>query len=181
MGHKAQNDSPKIYVACLAAYNAGQLYGEWIFADQQPQKIQAAIHSMLEKSPEPFAEEWAVHDYEGFGSISLGEWPDIERVSILAKLIAAHGEPFTLWYQNQDGSNFDNSELEEMFLEQWQGAFESEIDFAYKLLEETGQLSELPTWAQSYFDYESYAHDLKLNGDFSFTRYNCQTYVFRNC
>ena len=181
MKHKTQNDSPKIYVACLAAYNAGQLHGEWILADQEPQDIQAAIHSMLEKSPEAFAEEWAVHDYEGFGSISLGEWPDIERVSTLAKLIAAHGEPFTLWYQNQDGSNFDCSELEEIFLEQWQGAFESETDFAYKLLEETGQLSELPIWAQNYFDYESYARDLNLNGDFSFTRHNCQTYVFRNC
>ena len=102
MENKAQNDSPKIYVACLASYNAGHLYGEWILADQEPQEIQAAIQSMLEKSPEPFAEEWAVHDYEGFGSISLSEWPSIERVSALAKLIAEHGEPFTLWYQNQD-------------------------------------------------------------------------------
>lgn len=181
MGNKAQNDRPKIYVACLASYNAGHLHGEWILADQEPQEIQAAIHSMLGKSPEPFAEEWAIHDYEGFSSISLGEWPSLERVSTLAKLIAEHGEPFALWYQNQDGSNFDCSELEEMFLEQWQGAFESETDFAYKLLEETGKLSELPTWAQSYFDYESYARDLNISGDFSFARHNCQTYVFRNC
>lgn len=181
MENKVQNDSPKIYVACLASYNAGQLHGEWIFADQEPQEIQAEIQSMLEKSPESLAEEWAVHDYEGFGSISLGEWPSIERVSTLAKLIAEQGEPFTLWYQNQDGDNFDSSELGEMFLEQWQGTFESETDFAYKLLEETGQLSELPGWAQNYFDYESYARDLNLGGDFSFTRHNCQTYVFRNC
>ena len=181
MGHKAQNDSPRIYVACLASYNAGQLHGEWILAVQEPQEIQAAIHSMREKSPEPFAQEWAIHDYEGFGSISLGEWPSIERVSTLANLIAEHGEPFTLWYQNQDGNNLDCSELEETFSEQWQGAFESETDFAYKLLEETGQLGELPTWAQNYFDYESYVRDLSLSGDFSFTRHNCQTYVFRNC
>jgi antirestriction protein len=67
-----------------------------------------------------------------------------------------------------------------MFLEQWQGSFESETDFAYKLLEESGQLSELPTWAQSYFDYDRYARDLRLSGDFSFTRHNCQTYVYRN-
>ena len=53
MENKVQHDSPKIYVACLAAYNAGQLHGEWILADQEPQEIQAAIRSMLEKSPEP--------------------------------------------------------------------------------------------------------------------------------
>ena len=181
MENKGQNNSPKIYVACLAAYNSGQLHGEWIAADQETQEIYADIKSMLNKSPEPFAEEWAVHDYEGFGTISLSEWPDIERVSTLAKLIVAHGEPFSPWYQNQDGDNFECSELEDLFLEQWQGAYESETDFAYKLLEESGQLSALPVWAQNYFDYESYARDLKLSGDFSFTRHSCQTYVFRNC
>ena len=40
MEHRSQNDSPKIYVACLASYNAGQLHGEWILADQEPQEIQ---------------------------------------------------------------------------------------------------------------------------------------------
>ena len=119
--------------------------------------------------------------YLGFSSISLSEWPDIERVSNLAKLIVVHGEPFSVWYQNQDGSNFDISELEEVFLEQWQGCFKSETDFAYKMLEESGQLSELPALAQNYFDYERYARDLHLSGDFAFTRHNCQTYVYRNC
>lgn len=65
-------------------------------------------------------------------------------------------------------------------MEQWQGAFKSETDFAYNLLEETGQLSEIPEWAQSYFDYESYARSLNIGGDFSFVRHNCRTYVFRN-
>lgn len=181
MQNKEQQSSPKIYVACLAAYNAGQLHGEWINANQETHEIYADIKSMLEKSPESCAEEWAVHDYEGFSSISLSEWPDIERVSTLAKLIVANGEPFSIWYENQDGSNFDVSELEEMFLEQWQGTFESETDFANKLLEESGQLSEIPVWAQNYFDYESYARDLNLSGDFSFTRHNCQTYVYRTC
>ncbi len=181
MNNQEQQTSPRIYVACLAAYNAGQLHGEWINADRETHEILADIKSMLERSPESRAEEWAVHDYEGFNSISLREWHDMERVSALAKLIVAHGEPFSIWYESQDGSNFDISELEEMFLEQWQGSFESETDFAYKLLEETGQLSELPAWAQNYFDYESYARDLHLGGDFSFTQHNCQTYVYRNC
>jgi antirestriction protein len=181
MKNQEKQTSPRIYVACLAAYSAGQLHGEWMNADREANEIQADIKSMLERSPESSAEEWAVHDYEGFHSVSLSEWPDIELVSTVAKLIVAHGEPFSIWYQNQDGSNFEISELEEIFLERWQGSFESETDFAFKLIEESGQLSELPTWAQNYFDYESYARDLHLGGDFSFTRHNCQTYVYRNC
>ena len=181
MKNQAQQANPKIYVACLASYNTGQLHGEWINADQETHEIYGEIKSMLERSPEPFAEEWAIHDYEGFGSICLSEWPDLERVSTLAKLIVIHGDPFPIWYESQDGYNFDISEVEEKFLEQWQGSFESETDFAYRMLEETGQLSEIPNWAQSYFDYESYARDLHLSGEFSFTRHNCETYVFRNC
>ncbi len=180
MKNQDQQKNPEIYVACLAAYNAGQLHGEWINADQETHEIYAEIKSMLERSPEPFAEEWAVHDYEGFSSISLSEWPDIERVSTLAKLMVTHGDPFSIWYEFLDGRNFDVSEVEEKFLEQWQGSFESETDFAHRMLEETGQLSEIPNWAQAYFDYERYARDLHLSGEFSFTRRNCETYVFRS-
>jgi len=32
-------DTPRIYVACLAAYNAGKLHGEWIDADQDAEAI----------------------------------------------------------------------------------------------------------------------------------------------
>ena len=32
-------DTPRIYVACLAAYNGGTLHGEWIDADQSADDI----------------------------------------------------------------------------------------------------------------------------------------------
>lgn len=177
LSHKVE---PKIYVACLAAYNNGQLHGEWIFADQDADDIHAQIKTMLSKSPEPFADEWAVHDFEGFGGIDLGEWPDIERVSALAKLISEHGDAFIVWYQHHDGHCIDASELEEKFSESWQGAFESETAFACQLLEGTGQLAELPGWAQNYFDYDSYARDLRLSGEYSFIRLQTHFNVYRN-
>ena len=62
-----------IYVACLAAYNNGKLHGCWIDATQELDDIQDQINSMLVSSPEEDAEEYAIHDYEGFGSYSLGE------------------------------------------------------------------------------------------------------------
>jgi antirestriction protein len=170
----------RIYVACLAAYNNGQLHGEWIDANQDATDIYNQIKTMLAKSPEPFAEEWAVHDYEGFGGIDLSEWPDIERVAALAKLIAEHGDAFAVWYQYQDGYDFEVTKLEEKFLEQWQGAFESETAFACQFLEDIGQLAEIPAWAQNYFDYESYARDLRLNGDFSFINRSGEIYVYSN-
>jgi antirestriction protein len=171
---------PRIYIACLAAYNNGKLHGKWIDANQDPSEIWAEISAMLKNSPEPDAEEWAMHDYEGFGDIHLTEWPEIARVSALARLIAEHGDAFTVWYQTQDGHAFEVDELEEKFQEQWQGEHDSESSFADQLLEDTGQLSELPEWARSYFDFERYARDLKLGGDYSFVRHQGQIYVYSN-
>ena len=58
--------TPRIYVACLAAYNNGQLHGAWIDADQSADAIHEEIRAMLASSPTPGAEEWAIHDYERF-------------------------------------------------------------------------------------------------------------------
>ena len=40
------------------------------------------------------AEEWAIHDHEGFGSLQIGEYTGIERISRLAKGIEEHGTAF---------------------------------------------------------------------------------------
>lgn len=174
------DQTTRIYIACLAAYNSGKLHGRWIDANQDPSEIWDEISGVLKSSPERGAEEWAMHDYEGFGDIHLSEYPDIDRISTLARLIEDHGEAFTLWYQNQDAGHFRPDELEEKFLEQWQGAHESESAFADYLLEETGQLSQLPEWARNYFDFEGYARDLRLGGDYTFISHGSQTYVFSN-
>ena len=58
--------SIRIYVACLAAYNNGILHGSWIDATESPDAMMDAIQKMLGCSPIPNAEEWAIHDYEGF-------------------------------------------------------------------------------------------------------------------
>lgn len=54
-------DTPRIYVACLAAYNAGTLHGKWIEATQDIEDIWKEIRDMLASSPEPNSEEWAIH------------------------------------------------------------------------------------------------------------------------
>jgi len=73
-------DTPSIYVACLASYNNGILYGQWIRVDQELSMIQDEIQRLLAESPIEEAEEYALHDYEGFGSINLSEYEDLETV-----------------------------------------------------------------------------------------------------
>ncbi len=80
----------KIYVACLAAYNNGKLHGEWIDCTLGEDHIHEGIKTILATSPEPNAEEWAIHDTEGFGSIYISENSNIEKLTEYAKFIDEH-------------------------------------------------------------------------------------------
>ena len=81
------NTEIRIYVADLAAYNNGKLHGVWINACDDLEDIQEQINKMLASSPEGFAEEYAIHDYEGFGGYSLGEYEGIEAAHEIACFI----------------------------------------------------------------------------------------------
>ncbi|HAT8649762.1 TPA: antirestriction protein ArdA, partial [Legionella pneumophila] len=84
-------DTPQIYIACLAAYNNGILHGEWIDATQDVSTIYNEIHEMLANSPIEDAEEFAIHDFEGFGGTQIGEYDSINDVAELAFFIMKHG------------------------------------------------------------------------------------------
>lgn len=63
----ADPDTPRIYVACLASYNAGELHGVWIDADQDPDDVWNEIRSMLRSSRHPNVEV-TCPDCEGGGT-----------------------------------------------------------------------------------------------------------------
>jgi antirestriction protein len=112
--------APSIYVACLAAYNAGTLHGSWIDADQSAEEISAEVQTMLGASPEPGAEEWAIHDYEGFGPLRLSEWESFERVAAIATGIAEHGSAFAAWLSYDDCRDPEDLQaFEDAYLGEW--------------------------------------------------------------
>lgn len=167
------NDTPRIYVRCLASYNAGRLYGRWIDATDAD-CIKQEIQEMLESSPEQ-GEEWALHDYENFGSISVSEFEDIERVAELGRLVAEHGRAFAA-YADHIGSDHATAEgFQDAFCGEW----ESERAYAEDLFDDLYG-HEVPEYIDNYIDYEAFAHDLFLSDSFSV---ECPggVYVFRNC
>ncbi len=170
---KTLTDTPKIYVACLASYNAGKLYGKWIDADQTAEEIQAEISEMLKGSPEPFAEEWAIHDYEGFEGIRLDEYESIGKVAELARLIHEHGEAFAA-YAGYVGLDYATAEgLEEAYSGEWG----SEEEFAEDLMREC---HEIPEHLEFYIDYEKFARDLFINDYYSAESSKGGIFVFRH-
>lgn len=121
----------RVYVADLAAYNNGRLHGAWIDADQSAEDIQAAVSEMLAVSPEPFAEEWAIHDYEGFASLRLSEWESFERVAAIASGISEHGEAFAAWLSYDPSRDpVDISSFEDAYRGEWESMKAYAEDFA---------------------------------------------------
>lgn len=156
-GDKGGNP-PRIYAACLAAYNSGRLHGRWIDATQDPEEIQAEISEMLAASPVPDAEEWAIHDYEGFEGARLEEYSGIEKTHALALFIVERGP---LGAKVLDHFGGDLEEAQAAF-EEYAGAYRSLADFAQEITEQT---TEIPPTLVNYIDYDAIARDMELNGD----------------
>lgn len=174
---KAQVDSIRIYVACLAAYNNGHLHGAWIDATQDVDSIFEEIQAMLAASPMPDAEEWAIHDYEGFGGIHLSENEDIEKVCELAALIAEHGEAYAL-FVDFAGVHYATPEG---FEDSYCGEWESEEAYAENLWDECGYWEHIPENLRCYIDMEKFAHDLFIDDYYSERDSNGKLHVFSRC
>lgn len=151
---------PEIYVADLAAYNDGDLIGEWIDAAQDPSEIQAEINQMLSESPYS-GEEWAIHDSEGFG-FSVGEFASLEEVSMLARLIEDLGEPFQALYEYDSYLADSYDEWRVLVEDGYLGHYETMNDYAEEYLNDIGIFSGVDDILRTYFDYDAFARDLEI-------------------
>ena len=149
---------PRIYVACLAAYNNGFLHGAWIDASDDLDAIQAQVAKMLASSPIPDAEEYAIHDYEDFGDFSLSEHAGLETAHTIALFLADTGSLGAMLLSHFSGDLNDAQNA----LENYAGVYESVADFAQELTEET---TTIPDNLQYYIDYDAMAKEMELNGD----------------
>lgn len=166
-----ETTNPRIYVAGLAAYNSGYLHGEWIDADQEASEIYDAIAAMLKISPIADAEEWAIHDYEGFEGIRLSEYAGIDTVAPLAAFVAEHGRLGAELY-----NHFGSLEEAEVALEdQYAGEYASLADFAQELTE---QSTTIPESLQYYIDYERMARDMEISDVFTIETAHDEVHVF---
>jgi antirestriction protein len=172
----AETTTPRIYVACLAAYNNGYLHGAWIDATQGEWGIWDDIQKMLAASPIPEAEEYAVHDYEGFEGARISEYMGIETIAKLAAFITEHGAlgGVVLEYYNND-----LDEASEALTERYLGQYTSLADYMQEMTE--GSMT-IPQTLHYYIDWQAMARDAEMNSDlFTIsTAYN-EVHVFAGC
>lgn len=166
----------RIYVADLAAYNNGILHGVWIDACDDPEDIRGQINEMLTDSPEEDAEEYAIHDHEGFEGYSVSEWEDIEELHEVACFIEENpgigGELLAHCCDDLD-------EARNALKENYVGCYKSLADYAQQLTEDTCQI---PDQIVYYIDYEKMGDDMHMSCEiFTIDTAYDEVHVFLNC
>lgn len=180
----------RVYIACLASYNAGILHGEWIDLDGlDADDLREEIADMLRRSPCPNVEV-ACPECGGTGNAnrdphkadgclrcgstgkvpSAEEWavhdyddfPDLGEYPSIERLV----EVAEAISKHGEAMRvwLDRTGSVEGFEDAYYGTAESWEDFVARLLEETGALDEVPEHLRYYFDYAAYARDLKTDG-----------------
>jgi len=170
-------DTLRVYVACLASYNAGKLHGRWIDVEADGiDDLQAEIEAMLAASPEALAEEWAIHDWEAPVAFGIGEHESLDDLVAYAALLEDFDHDVLsaaaeLW------SSSEGVDALRTLVDQFRGSFETAGEYA----EETfGDVYQIPDAIAPYVDWSALERDMELSGDISTVRSGGRLYVFDN-
>ena len=164
---------PKIYVADLAAYSGRHWHGVWIEVTEDQDDIQEQIQLMLKDSPLEDAEEWAIHDFEGFDGAAISEYEGIERVVNIAMFLNEYPDIGGALLSHVCG---DLDESHNATEEQYHGCYRSLADYAQEITEET---SEIPKHLECYIDYDRMGRNMGISGDaFTIETAHDQVHIF---
>ena len=91
-----QDDTPKVWIGCLAAYNGGCLHGEWFAIEEHEDEddLHDAVKKILSTSPEgEDAEEFHLCDWENLPG--LDRYSSLTEVAAIAKSVHKYGYEIT--------------------------------------------------------------------------------------
>ena len=179
---------PRVYLASLTDYNAGVLHGKWVDANHPAEILGEVAQEMLAESPsaasygEP-AEEWAIHDFEGFGNVRIREYESLEDVAELAQGIVEHGGAFGVWWEDiRDMAPEDDPD--HSFEHRFEGEFSSTTEWAESMLDDMGvSLDYFPgvpegLWPYVQLNIEGWVRDMEINGEIQVVEGGRGVYVF---
>ena len=173
--------TPRIYVASLSDYNAGRLHGRWIDADRGAQHIWSEINAMLKESREVPAEEWAIHDYEGFAGLKVSESSDIDDVAEAADLLGEHGPVFGELLSHFGGLPSGMDDAKRWMQDEYHGSFSSVADYVEDFINDCycDVMKVLPDFIRFHIDFAGIAHDMEISGDIITFEVDGEVHVFR--
>lgn len=187
--------APSIYVADLAAYNSGILHGKWISLEgKDSDEVYNEINAMLAEGTLRFGletmsskhEEFAIHDYEGFGPIKVKEYDSISDVVDHVERMGDDPDKYFAYISatGEDyGDGYDPDNV--------QGPYDSQEEYAWEYLDMVLGTNDLASYLEKQgvpyglapyfkFDAKDFAFSESCNGAISFGEYEGKTYVINN-
>lgn len=156
------NTTPRVYIACLASYNAGILHGKWADAIDADD-LRASIDDVLKTSPTEGAEEYAIHDYDGIPS-TFGECPDLDELCRFGALLDSGDVDAEAWAIFWESDSFDSvDEAYDAYQESYIGE-QDLVDYAEELFDELYGHTEAYKMMHHYIDYAKFARELEIEG-----------------
>lgn len=161
---------PRIYVADLAAYNAGILHGSWIELEGLTvDDVQSSIYGLLEEGTRLYRhetcssqhEEWAIHDYDEFGPVKIEEYEDLTKVVQYAAWLLDEPDKFAAWLAYNGKHCAEDFDPESVIAT----GEASLADYAAQMVEE-GLYGEVPETLRRYINYEDMARDMDIEGSY---------------
>lgn len=158
----------RIYVANLAAYNAGYLVGEWIDLPLEQDELRERIQKILDAWNDGYgpSEEWAIHDYEL--PFEIGEYTSPYKVNEWVKRIEDVGVTWGLI----EGFMTVFSDIEEVLDIIEQGDYRTYkgcsnmAEVAEKFYDELYDLDRLPSEIKNNINWESIGEYMEALGIF---------------
>lgn len=164
------SDTPRVWIGCLASYNAGRLIGEWVDAtdtdvmnEAQKRVAAQAVKAAKEAKEYPVyfgePEEFFIADYDNFPSAvvsHLGEYPSYDTVAKIATLIEDKGEEASAFFEFASNVGMDLSGLDEDdFYTHFRGEWDSKEAFVQEQADELG-VGGLPgrVWTSHHASFE---------------------------
>lgn len=166
--------TPRIYVACLASYNAGVLHGEWCDATDEAE-IEETIGRVIRTSPVSGAEEWAIHDHEGLDGL-IGEYTSPGDIADWAVISECQGHGLIRALKEHLGTD-DPREVETFWRNRRAGVADSWEDLAREMWEHR---EDIPQDVLAYIDFEAIGRDMRLNGDLFAVEVDGELHFFDN-
>lgn len=150
---------PEIYVSTYAEYSSGSLKGKWFDLEDYDSK-------------DAFIEDCNLFHGPGDHEFMYQDWVGIPACFITESYINPDFWVYMDYEDQNDGEakdayceqfgEWDEGKFEDRFC----GKHDSIEDYATELVEELGYLDGVPDIVAQYFDYEAFARDLELGGDF---------------
>ena len=173
----------RIYAACLASYNNGVLHGAWIdcgglSGDDLREEITRRVlltsrfPNVTVEHPEtgeqvPSAEEWAIHDHEGFGGL-VGEYTSLDTIAEVAEALEDDSDGYKLialrYLVENNGYSLGSAidKIDDVFVSD-----QSMRDWAYDRFDECheGGVDALPEMIRHAIDWDEVARQSEIAGE----------------